>query len=134
MTQYIYRILLLYPQSRRDEIEQWYAATFPDAGPLLTPCGTKGDEDWYAASFVATKADVTQWLAVFGANLGVEVPAGFVDMPRQVQRQWIDGVKSAAIENLGIYVDSAWNDQGEMVDYYAALQSMGIVKREIDIE
>ena len=130
MTQYIYRILLLYPESREAEIEAWYASQFPDNGGLLTPIGTKNGEDWFASSFVATKSDVEKWLAVFGANLQAEVPQGFVDLPREIQRQWIVGMQTAAAQYLGIWIDAAWNDAGENCDVYAALAAMGVTRTQ----
>lgn len=128
MSEYPYRILLLYPQSRVAEIEAWYASQFPDAGGLLTPIGTKDGEEWFVSSFVATKNDVEKWLAVFGSNLQAEVPQGFVDLPREIQRQWIAGMQTAAAQYLGIWIDAAWNDTGENCDVEAALAAMAVTR------
>lgn len=127
-TAYIYSILLLYPQSRYDEIETWYQSQFPNAGSLLTPVGEKNGEQWFSSHFVATKNDVEKWLEVFGHNLGVEIPTGFVDLPRSQQMQWIEGMQQAAIENLGIYVAGAWNDEGQLCDLDEALLVMSVTK------
>jgi len=131
MNQYPYRILLLYPESRVLEIEAWYASQFPERGDLLTPIGTKNGEDWFASSFVATKADVEKWLAVFGYNLQTDIPAGFVDMPRAIQEQWIAGMKQAAIATLGIYIDATWNDQAMSCDVQSALTAMGVSRFQV---
>lgn len=128
MTQYIYRILLLYPQSRRQEIEDWYASEFHGQGTLLTPIGTKNGEQWYATSFVATKSHAEKWLARFGSELQTQIPIGFVELPREIQRQWIDGMKSAAMQALGIYIDAAWNDLGEWIEIEPVLDSLGIMR------
>ena len=128
MTQHVYRIMLLYPESRRQEIEDWYAIEFHGQGTLLTPIGTKNGQQWYATSFVATKSDVEKWLARFGSELQTQIPIGFVELPREIQRQWIDGMKSAAMQALGIYMDACWNDLGEWLDIGQAINALGIVR------
>jgi len=133
MSEYPYRILLLYPESRVSEIEAWYASQFPNAGGLLTPIGEKNGEDWFASSFVATKNDVEKWLAVFGSNLQADVPPVFVDLPREIQRQWIAGMQTAAAQYLGIWIDAAWNDQGERCDLNAALEAMEVHRYSIEV-
>lgn len=129
---YVYRILLLYPQSRYDEIEAWYASQFPGAGDLLTPIGTKDAEQWYASCFVATVEDVDKWIEVFAANLGPDVPLDFTELPRLNQRALLAGLQTAALANMGIYVDGCFNDQGEMCDYSAALNTLGIELNEVN--
>lgn len=126
MTQHVYRILILYPQSRFEEIEQWYASQFPGAGELLTPAGTKDAEQWYAASFVATVADVDKWIHVFHANLGPNVPLDFTELPRLNQRALLAGLQTAALATMGIYVDGCFNDESEALDFEEVKQSLEI--------
>jgi len=133
MTDYIYRILLLYPESRRAEIDDWYESQFPDAGELLSYVGVRDQVQWYVASFVATRHDITRWLARLTSELGATAPEGFVDLPRETQRQWIDGMRTGAMQALGIYIDAAWNDVGDRVDFDLALQSIGIVRPAVEI-
>lgn len=130
MSDYTYRILILYPQSRFDEIEEWYEAQFPDAGPLLTSIGTKDSEDWYASCFVATVEDIDKWIAVFHANIGPDVPLSFTSLPRANQRALLAGLQAAALANMGIYIDGCFNDLGEQCDYSAALAAVGVSLHE----
>lgn len=126
MTDYIYRVLLLYPESRKPEIDQWYTEQFPNSGSLLTPCGTKESEDWYVTSFVATKADMTKWMGRFGSEIQTPIPDGFLDYPRATQIAALAGFRQAAQQHLGIWIDACWNDEGQQCDYEAALSSMGV--------
>jgi hypothetical protein len=128
MTAFIYRILLLYPESRKQEIDTWYSEQFPDAGDLLTPCGTKDGEDWYVTSFVATKADMAKWMGRFGNEIQTPIPDGFLDFPRSNQMGALDGFRQAAQQHLGIWIDACWNDEGQMCDYEAALTAMGVAR------
>ncbi|HRF02362.1 MAG TPA: hypothetical protein PLI18_17750, partial [Pirellulaceae bacterium] len=69
-TEWTYRILLLYPESLRAGVEAWYASEWPDAGTLLTPCGTKDGEAWYVSSFVARRSDLERWIGRFEDSVG----------------------------------------------------------------
>lgn len=125
-TPWIYRVLLLYPESRRAGVEAWYASEWPDAGELLTPCGSKAGESWYVSSFVAKRADVERWLAVFAQSVGQEAPEGLLDLPREAQRYAMQQMAEAAQEAIGIVFRAAFNDMGESIDHHSLMAEIGV--------
>ena len=126
-TEWVYRILLLYPESLRIGVEAWYASEWPDAGDLLTPCGTKNGESWYVSSFVAKRADVERWLAVFAESVGQAAPEELLDAPRDYQRITMLQMANAAQQTLGFIFRGCFNDEGEMIDHRPLMEAEGIV-------
>jgi hypothetical protein len=123
---WVYRILLLYPESRRAGVEAWYQSEWPDAGELLTPCGTLDSEAWYASSFVARRSDVERWMTIFAASVGQPAPDGLLDLPRPTQRVIMQSMAIAAQQAIGIVFRAAFNDEGESVDHHALMADLGI--------
>jgi hypothetical protein len=132
MTDYIYRVLLLYPESRRDGVEAWYQSEWPNAGELLTPCGVKNGESWYVSSFVAKRSDVDRWLTIFAQSVGQEAPEGLLDLPREAQRYAMQQMALAAQQAIGIVFRAAFNDIGESVDHHALMAEIGVEPLVID--
>lgn len=125
-TEYVYRVLLLYPESLRAGVEAWYASEWPDAGELLTPCGTKDGEKWYVSSFVARRSDLERWIGRFENSVGQSVPAGLLDMPRDAQRAVMAQLAIAALATVGVAFSVVFNDQGESIDHLAVMAAHGI--------
>jgi hypothetical protein len=120
-----YKILLIYPASKKQEIETWYQTQFPTSGPLLSKLNTDSGE-WYASSFSASKQEATKWLQVFGRNLGTTIPENFVELPNEVQLQWIAQMQTIAQQTLGIWIDAIFHEKGKYCDLSRGLTTMNI--------
>lgn len=123
---WIYRVLLLYPEHRRNGVEAWYQSEWPDAGRLLTPCGTLNGEEWFVSSFVAKRSDVERWMTIFAASVGQPAPEGLLDLPRPVQRVAMQQMATAAQQAIGIVFRAVFNDLGESIDHHALMAELGI--------
>ena len=130
-TEYVYRVLLLYPESLRAGVEAWYASDWPDAGELLTPCGARNGENWYVSSFVARRVDLERWIGRFEQSVGQSVPAGLLDMPRETQRLVVQQLSAAAVATVGVAFRVAFNDEGEAIDHREVMTQLGVIQLEV---
>ena len=133
-TEYVYRVLLLYPESLRAGVEEWYVLEWPDAGELLTLCGSKDGEAWHVSSFVARRSDLERWIARFESSVGQSVPTGLLDMPRETQRIIVQQLSAAAIAVVGVAFRVAFNDDGESIDHLAVMDECGVIPLAVEEE
>lgn len=148
MTNYTYKVLLIYPQAQiagvrafiEEEIERgrseyWINLCLSANGQAPATHG------W--CEFHATKAQATKWLDRFTAAIGVGLgegeamegeigvppPPDFVDLPREDQATWLTVAKPALLAATGTGFDVVFNDEGATFDNTrknALLSTMGL--------
>lgn len=133
MSEYIYKVLLVYPEADIpgvrafiDEFidpgqgENWINLSLSASGQAPATHG------W--CCFHATKEHAELWLARFANRLGAPAPVGLTDLPPADQLAWISQAKVALLQASGIYFDVAFGGESPSPD--AALQALSLQRIE----
>jgi hypothetical protein len=137
MTDYTYKVLLIYPASEIAGVNAFVQEFLDPTGAgwvVNCPATVTGElpltHGW--TSFAATKEQAMVWLDRFANRLGGEAPANFTDLPRNIQRQWMQGAQGALWGASGVYFQAVFNDEGEAPDSEAALAYCGLTRVPVE--
>ena len=134
MTDYLFRVLLIVPASRKAGLDAFISEEFDDAEWLiveLSPTGT-APATHYATCFSCTMDDTSKWADRLATDGGVSLPPEFSGYTADQRIQFITASRPALKQNTGVIVYVCRND-GEWFDVEQILAGE-ILKRIGEVE
>lgn len=129
-TEFIYKILLIYPEERIPGVVQFIQENIDPNGdkwlPLTLSENGEAPATHGVCCFHAKKDQAELWINRYAAELGTQKPNAMTEWPKEDQRQWITGAKGGLWNSLGVYFEAVFNEDGEEPDFEAALEHCGL--------
>jgi hypothetical protein len=122
MTDYLFRVLLIVPSSRKAGLDAFVRDEFDDTEWLiveLSPTGT-APTTHYATCFACTMEQSSRWAERLATDGGVSLPPEFQHYDADQRIQFITAARPALKANTGVTVYVCRND-GEWFDVEAIL-------------
>ena len=129
MTDYLFRVLLIVPSSRKAGLDAFIREEFDDSEWLvveLSPPGT-APATHYATCFACTMDQSGRWAERLATDGGVPLPPEFSGYTADQRIQFITAARQALKQNTGVIVYVCRND-GEWFDVEQILQAEGLVR------
>lgn len=137
ITEFTYKILLIYPELRIPSVVQFIKDNFDPNGdkwlPLSLSADGKAPFTHGVTCFHARKADAEKWVDRYSNELGTQKPDQITTWTKANQKNWISNAKTGLWNNLGVYFEAVFNEDGEEPDFEAALLACGL-KRAIPLD
>ena len=122
MTDYLFRVLLIVPSSRKAGLDAFITEEFDSAEWLVVELSSTGNAPatHYATCFACTMADTSKWADRLATDGGVPLPPEFAYYDADQRIQFITAARPSLKANTGVIVYVCRND-GEWFDVEAIL-------------
>lgn len=134
MTDYLFRVLLIVPSSRKAGLDAFIRDEFDDAAWLTVELSATGTAPvtHYATGFACTYSQSTKWAERLTTEGGVPLPPGFATMTPDQRIQFMEAARPTLKQLTGVIVDVCRNDQ-QWYDVDGILQTEGLERIGQDI-
>ena len=129
MTDYLFRVLLIVPSSRKAGLDAFISEEFDDAEWLIVELSATGTAPTthYATYFACTMDQSSRWAERLATDGGVLLPPEFSGYTADQRIGFITAARPALKQNTGVIVYVCRND-GEWFDVEQILQAEGLVR------
>jgi hypothetical protein len=113
MTEYLYRVFLIVPDERKDNLNDFIKEEFDSADWLVVPLSETGEEpaSHFATCFACTHAQTDKWANRLANDGGVPLPNGFAQFTPDQRIAFMTAARETLRENTGTIVYVCRNDQ-----------------------
>ena len=129
MTNYLFRVLLIVPSSRKAGLDAFIREEFDDSEWLVVELSSMGNAPatHYATCFACTMEQSSRWAERLSTDGGVPLPPEFSGYTADQRIQFITAARQALKQNTGVIVYVCRNDR-EWFDVEQILQAEGLVR------
>lgn len=129
MTDYLFRVLLVVPSSRKAGLDAFIREEFDDEEWLVVELSATGNAPatHYATCFACTMGDTSKWADRLATDGGVLLPPEFAYYNADQRIAFMAAARPALKQNTGVIVYVCRND-GEWFDVEQILQAEGLAR------